>query len=119
MTFILIFLRQPDGGCLQLLYGCGIQLIIIFFLTVKRIIVISEGMKDILVERKKVPSEKIEVIPLWANPEIEETNQNCSIKKELGINDNELLFLYSGNMGTLHNLDLIIDGARLSSKPQC
>jgi glycosyltransferase involved in cell wall biosynthesis len=80
----------------------------------QKIIVISEGMKDILVERKKVPSEKIEIIPLWANPEIEETNQNCSIKKELGINDNELLFLYSGNMGTLHNLDLIIDAASLT-----
>jgi glycosyltransferase involved in cell wall biosynthesis len=80
----------------------------------QKIIVISEGMKDILVQRKKVPSEKIEVIPLWAQPEIEETNQNFSIKKELGINDDELLFLYSGNMGTLHNLDLIIDAARLT-----
>jgi len=77
----------------------------------KKIIVISEGMKNVLLEKKKVPPEKIEVIPLWAQPEIEKTTPNFSIKKELGIDTNELLFLYSGNMGTIYNLDLIIDVA--------
>ncbi len=82
------------------------------FKIAKKIIVLSEGMKKTLVENKRVPEDKIIVIPLWGKPEI---NSGLSVnftRKELGISDDELFLLYAGNMGILHPLELILDAAQ-------
>lgn len=84
------------------------------FSRAERIVALCESMKNILVEEKKVPTEKVVVIPLWAKPEVSEVIKDLSTK-EVSLQDNEFLFLYSGNMGTLHNLDPIIDAAKLVS----
>lgn len=75
------------------------------------VIVLGEGMKRTLVEGKGVPSEKVHVIPTWGRPELEPAPRNQPIRDELGIVDEELLLLYSGNMGLMHPLDPILDAA--------
>lgn len=75
------------------------------------VIILGEGMKRTLVEGKDVPSEKVHVIPTWGRPELELAPRNQSIRDELGIVDEELLLLYSGNMGLMHPLDPILDAA--------
>lgn len=79
----------------------------------ERIVVLGEGMKQTLVEGKGVPQEKVRVIPIWGRPELEPIPkiQSVSIRRELGIGENELLLLYSGNMGIMHPLDPILDAA--------
>jgi len=76
-----------------------------------RVIVLGDRVKLNLVERKKVPSKKIRVIPIWAYPELAPQPKDYHIRKELGINNNDLMLLYSGNMGIMHPLDPILDAA--------
>lgn len=88
------------------------------FKVAKKILVLGEGMKKTLVHGKKVPPEKIGVIPLWGRPELDSTSPDSSIRRELGVKNGELLLLYAGNMGILHPLDIIIDAAkRLQGEP--
>lgn len=77
------------------------------------VIVLGEGMKRTLTDGKGVPPEKVYVIPTWGRPELEPTPRDPSIREELGIGDEELLLLYSGNMGIMHPLDPILDAAAL------
>lgn len=83
------------------------------FSRAEKIVVLSEGMKDILVNGKGVSPEKVKVIPLWALQEIAGVPDTSEIRRKISLNENELLFLYSGNMGTLHNLDPSLDAANL------
>ncbi len=78
-----------------------------------RIIVIGRDMK-ILAERKSaglgIP---VSVVPIWADadkitPEPRESNE---ILKELGVAD-KIVFLYSGNMGTTHDLESLFKAAK-------
>jgi len=75
------------------------------------VVALGEGIKDTLVNLKKVSPEKVRVIPLWGKPEFNGLAEGGEILKELGVNEGELVFLYAGNMGTLHNLDFILDAA--------
>lgn len=77
------------------------------------IIVLGDGMKHTLVKDKGVPPDKILVIPLWGRPELEPAPKDQAIRRELRIGDDELLLLYSGNMGIMHLLDPILDAAAL------
>lgn len=77
-----------------------------------KIIVISNGMKNTLIRRYNIAEKKIYVIPLWAIPELDNLNHDNSVRREIGIKDEELLFLYSGNMGLMHPIEIIINGAR-------
>lgn len=77
------------------------------------VIVLGEGMKRTLTEGKGVPSEKVHVIPIWGRPELKPAPRDEAIRDELGIADEELLLLYSGNMGIMHPLGAILDAAAL------
>ncbi len=77
-----------------------------------KIIVLSEGMKKTLVENKKVPENKVTIIPLWGKPEVRLDTESSLIRKELNIKDDELLLLYAGNMGVLYPLEIILDSAK-------
>ena len=84
----------------------------------ERIVVLVEGARDILHKDKGVPLEKIRIIPLWGNPELEPFPPDRIIREELGIPENALFLLYAGNMGIMHNLDVMIDAAQaLSDEP--
>ena len=82
------------------------------FKVAEKVVVLSEGMKNTLVHGKKVPAEKIEIIPLWGKPELDATSSDNLIREELEVKDGELLLLYAGNMGILHPLDIIIEAAK-------
>lgn len=75
------------------------------------VIVLGEGMKRTLVEGKGAVADRVHVIPLWGSPELTPAPQDRALREELGIGDNELLLLYSGNMGIMHTLDPILDAA--------
>jgi glycosyltransferase involved in cell wall biosynthesis len=79
--------------------------------TASRVVVLSEGMKDLLVERKRVPADNIEVIPLWAEPALAPTGDDRSWREKAGLNGG-LLLLYAGNMGVMHPLEPLLEAMR-------
>jgi colanic acid biosynthesis glycosyl transferase WcaI len=77
-----------------------------------RLIVLSEGMKSVLVT-KGVPEEKIEVIPNWVDLEvIHPVDKETSIRAEAKIRD-EFVILFAGNLGYAAGLDTVIDAAKI------
>jgi glycosyltransferase involved in cell wall biosynthesis len=75
------------------------------------IIVLGDGMRQTLVEDKGVAPSRIHVIPMWGRPEIGPGPANVSVRRDLGIEERDLLVLYAGNMGVMHPLDQILDAA--------
>jgi len=76
------------------------------------VIVLNEGMKQTLLQKKKMPPEKIRVIPLWGRPELMPTARTSAMRREWKVEEDELLFLSAGNMGIMHPLDAILDAAK-------
>ena len=80
-----------------------------------RIAVITEGFQSRLIS-KGVPEEKIEIIPLFADPaEISLLPKNNPLKSELNLDDH-FIILYSGNMGLTSSLEDLIYAAGLLSE---
>ena len=76
-----------------------------------RVIVPSHAMRTTLISQKSVPPEKIGVIPIWGRPELSPGPGSGNVQAELGIGDQDLLLLSSGNMGVMHPLDIVLDAA--------
>jgi glycosyltransferase involved in cell wall biosynthesis len=77
------------------------------------IVVLGGGMKRTLVEDHGVAPEKVRIIPIWGRPELEPSAASPSVRREIGAGNGELLLLYSGNMGIMHPIELILDAASL------
>jgi colanic acid biosynthesis glycosyl transferase WcaI len=77
----------------------------------EKVVVPGEGMRRTVIRRKGVKPQQVAVIPFWARPELQPAERDGEIRRELGVCDDELLFLYSGNMGIMHPLDPILDAA--------
>lgn len=75
------------------------------------VIVLGEGMRRTMREGKQVPPERLRVIPTWATPELQPRERDRAMRAELGIADHEILLLYSGNMGIMHDLDPVLEAA--------
>lgn len=75
------------------------------------IFVLGEGMRKTLIDKGVAPN-KIHAVPIWAHPEIEAGPKEKSIREEFDVGEDELLLLYSGNMGVMHSIDSILDAAR-------
>jgi glycosyltransferase involved in cell wall biosynthesis len=73
------------------------------------VVVIGERMKRTLVDKHGIPAAKIEVIPLWGRPELDPAPASAEVRQSLGVGKEELLLLYSGNMGIMHPLERILD----------
>ena len=74
---------------------------------------ISELMFEHLA-RKGVSKERCFLFPNWVDTEaITPMNQPSPMRQELGFTDDQVVVLYSGNMGRKQGLELIIDAARL------
>ena len=69
-----------------------------------KIIVLSEDMRSFLVTKYSINKCKIEVIPLWALPEIVENNG-----KGKNVGSNKMNLLYAGNMGYSHPVEDIVE----------
>jgi colanic acid biosynthesis glycosyl transferase WcaI len=82
------------------------------------VVVLGEGMKQLLVAEKGVASERVHVIPLWAEPELQPADRDDGLREELGVGKDELLMLSTGNLGVMHSLEPVVDGARrLDGRP--
>lgn len=78
-----------------------------------QIITISEDMKNLLIE-KGAPSEKVEVVYNWSySDELyqKENMYNAEIAKYLS--DDKFNVVYAGNIGTMQNVELLINTARI------
>lgn len=73
-------------------------------------VVLSNAMKATLVERKGVPSQRVEVIPLWAEPEFAPRSRDRTWRVEQGIGE-RLMILQSGNLGIMQPLETLLDAA--------
>jgi GT2 family glycosyltransferase/glycosyltransferase involved in cell wall biosynthesis len=67
-----------------------------------RVVVLSEGMRDVLVEKGVDPA-KVEVVPLWARPELTPTRRPGS--------RGELKLLFAGNLGITQQLAPVREAA--------
>ncbi|MGH9801518.1 MAG: glycosyltransferase family 4 protein, partial [Blastocatellia bacterium] len=77
-----------------------------------RVTVLSEGMKENLL-RKGVPTEKITVIPNWANVEaIRPVERQNSFRAANGLNG-DFVVMFAGNLGFIAMLDNVVETARL------
>jgi len=76
------------------------------------VVVLGEGMKQLLVAEKGVAAERVHVIPLWAEPELQPADRDEYLREELGVGEDELLVLSTGNLGVMHSLEPVVDGAR-------
>ncbi len=82
------------------------------------VIVPGYQMKRTLVEEKGVREFNIKVIPNWGRPEFEHASKNYSVRKQLGVGESDILFLYAGNMGIMHPIAPILDAAtRVHEQP--
>ena len=62
---------------------------------------------------KKINDEKVKFFPNWVDTEkIYPLNRPSIYRKELSINDDVQVILYSGNMGEKQGLDILIDSAK-------
>lgn len=87
------------------------------FSNAKQVFTISEGMKKLL--EQYVQPDKITVVPLWAQQaslQPIQRGQNMFIHTH-GLQD-KFVVLYSGNLGHSHNVEVIIDIARLANDPE-
>jgi len=76
------------------------------------VVVLGEGMKQLLVAEKGVASERVHVIPLWAEPELRPADRDEELREELGVGGDELLVLSTGNLGVMHSLEPVVEAAR-------
>ena len=75
---------------------------------------ISQRMCDLL-KGKGVPTERIYFFPNWVDTELIypiDSDEN-PIRREIGLDNKDIVVLYSGNMGEKQGLDIVIDAARI------
>lgn len=80
----------------------------------KEIIVISETMKDRILARHPEFHSKIKVIPNWSNPQVIKPKNKTDnwFAQKYNLTD-KFTVLYSGNFGRCHELDTILEAAKL------
>lgn len=72
---------------------------------------ISEGMKKNIL-KKGIDANKYISLPNWVDVEfIQPLSKEESLRKQLGLNEESKIILYSGNMGEKQGLEMILDAA--------
>lgn len=76
-----------------------------------KVATISQGMKR-KIQAKGIPDQKILMFPNWVDEnEIYPLPKEKSLRKELGIGEDDYVILYSGNLGEKQGLEMIIEVA--------
>jgi colanic acid biosynthesis glycosyl transferase WcaI len=76
-----------------------------------RILVISEGFAQNLVD-KNVPKSKISYLPLWVDSHlISPRGRNGPFRRTHNIGKDQIVVLYTGNMGAKQNLENVLEAA--------
>jgi colanic acid biosynthesis glycosyl transferase WcaI len=76
-----------------------------------RIIVLGEDMRAKVMNRG-IPSQKITLVPNWADTELIYPRSRTNPWQELGTQDESLVVMYSGNLGLSQNLEQLLEAAR-------
>ncbi len=77
-----------------------------------RIVVVTEAFKEYLVERRRVPGSKIEVIENGVETDIfTPAADGRSVRDEIGLNG-RFVVSYIGTLGYAHGLDVVLEAAR-------
>ncbi len=75
------------------------------------LVVLSEDMKRNLVETKGIDPVRVQVVNLWAVPEIAPNAGSQNVRQRFGIPDTDLLVIHTGNIGVVQGLETVIDAA--------
>ncbi len=83
------------------------------FKYVTRVVVIGRDMKELVQRKAKGLGVPISVVPMWADVDEvwPEPRENNEFLRELKVED-KLVLLYSGNMGTTHDLESLYAAAK-------
>jgi glycosyltransferase involved in cell wall biosynthesis len=82
-----------------------------------RVVVLSEGMRSVMIDKGLDPR-RVCVIPLWAQPELAPGPPSTEMRARLGVQDDDLLLLFTGNMGVTQDLEPVRAAAvRLLDRP--
>jgi glycosyltransferase involved in cell wall biosynthesis len=81
------------------------------------VITLSDAMKSYLARSYAVAEERIVAIPLWGQPELDQLSRDDEAKRRarsrFRFNPGDLVVLYSGNMGVMHPVEILIRAAAL------
>ncbi len=103
----LAIIQQP------LLFACLERLERFLFSRAQAITTISRAMAARIIA-KGAPLARVHLLPNWADlDDIKPGNRHNALRKELGLKD-EILVLYSGNMGEKQGLEVILEAAALN-----
>lgn len=76
------------------------------------IVVLSEGFRSTLINEKRVPADKISVIPLWLDKQdVVPGKRENAWRREIGISPEKFVVLYAGTLGWVSGAEVVIDTA--------
>lgn len=79
---------------------------------------VTEGIRKVLLEEKKVPAHKVLYLPNGVDTELfKPTAPDLALARELGLEGKKVV-LYAGNHGYAHGLEVALQAAQLLSDPQ-
>ena len=85
----------------------------ISYLTANRVVVLGEDMKKVM-RRKGIPERKLQVIQSWAcGEEIRPIPSNDNRFRRESLRPHKFTLMYSGNMGTCHAFESVIEGIKV------
>lgn len=77
-------------------------------------IVISENMKDVLIECRDVPADKVKVVRDWLDLKNVRPFDGANIwRSDVGIPNDDIVFMFAGTMGYASGVDILVDVAEL------
>lgn len=84
-----------------------------------KVIVISESMRETLVQSRGIPSDRIAVIPNWIDErEFRPLPRNNAWRREMGISPDTFVALFAGSLGIVSGANVLVEAARrLRARP--
>jgi len=85
----------------------------------KKVIVISDGMRDVLTSRRGIPRDRVVVIPDWIDEnEFRPLPRDNEWRSRLGVSQDTFIALFAGTLGIMSGADLLVEVAdRLRNEP--
>lgn len=77
------------------------------------VIVISEGFAAIYRKQRRIPVDRLSVVPNWADSSaIDVSISNNQFRRRVGVAESEFLLAYGGNIGMAAGIETLIEAAR-------
>ena len=77
----------------------------------RQILVISRSFKNVYVNDRGIPVDKVHVIPNWGGDEMADADRTAALafRRQLGIPENAFVAVYAGNVGVASNAELLVE----------